>query len=384
MFNSINAQATYFYPIDLQENFVASKSFTSGIGNLGFDNYDGYFNPRFDTDSSMTQMLISANINMQYSEKYYYGDDGEGGLTKEGEYKLLPDISFKWQASDLLLQIHTKNTFQLEYNYLDQPYPFRFMSNNRFLYSYEIWKPHISCFNYNIQFDGSYSLIDELSISLGVSTNYFYKKIAFINPYNLKEYSIEYSVDPFNKFQYLVALNYSEPDLFKLYFVYRTMSKNNITNEGIFPLSNNDYVTINGYVNFPENISTGIQYLFSDNLKFSIEYYGDNYPNENEPDTKFIIPGINFRYNSIEAGLMFAYQVSKSGPDKYYTSYGVYEVKEEPSYMGALSLRYSLSVFDFYIHYQYMYKNYFQYFPTAKRQFISESQIIRTGVGVKF
>lgn len=244
------------------ENSIG-KNNLNGIGNIGFDSYDQFYNPNKNgKDSSTLEISLSGNYVLSSKVKLDYNSGPE---LFRNTHSLTPNLSIKYNYNNFsfFLQYYNSLMYNNESTAGSWSFTRHTFTGDR---SFSITGPKFCMSNQVLQGVASAILINGLSFSIGVSTN-IYKNAEDFNSNFISELSTEI----FDNIQYLVSLNYKS-DKINSYFLYRTQSDpQQFGKNDVIKISDDFQFYNNSIVSFPGSIGYGIQVAPINGLKLSVE-----------------------------------------------------------------------------------------------------------------
>lgn len=359
--NIIFCQYVFSGPSANADNYFASKVFQSGIGSLGFDNEQNFFNPHYQTRLNDLRIMISGNYLKQYSDRHILM-----GLNKESSPVILPDLTASYRMQDYLFQLHFANTILMDNKYVYTEWASTAMTVQE-----------VKVSNYEFQFDVSRLISEYVSLTAGLSTDYYYNSSTFSSFKNV--YKIIYSLKPGTAAKYSASINYDNLNGLKFYIFFKSMIYRAEMDERYYRI-NNVRVRTGGNINYPGILSLGVQYKLWNPVRLSLEYYEEYFSEDSRPNRKILIPGFNIRpIKSLVLGALFGYQLSTERAFDHWN--GIILESSSDSYFGIFSMAYKYSRFSINTHFQFIHA---YYFDNQHYELLSESQKIRLSLGIEF
>lgn len=246
-----------------------------GVGSSGFDAPLGYYNPTYVKNERQFQFsfgMISGiqmsveNLQDRWKDDVHYL---KGQSLYENNSRYMPEMAFKYHIHDLSFQLNLYNTLSGELTAKDWWWEHAFYSLTG--YSQAIfgqYSPQFSTQNSALQFSASWNIGRNFSITAGFFTNRYVERVKYSqNGTDLFKLYTNY----FDNLQLLFGTNYNYENIFSGYILARTQSTNVPLRPEKYRLHDYDLPANTGVVDFPGQISCGIQYRVVSFAKLSLE-----------------------------------------------------------------------------------------------------------------
>ena len=286
-----------------------------GIGSLGFDSKANYYNPNYFSAENTLGVFLYGNINLHSSRKYNGDEQWDNSTSRtEENTNIIPNISAYYKLDNFLFNLSYLNTLYFNRKVKDESGE---IHTNYYFGSWLIYyrDPHIRIKNNVFQLSISMKLSNYTSIAVGLATNVFKYEFSSnqIEGYNniFVNDSYEFGSDLFSNYQYLLSINYRNPEILSLYIFYKTQYTNTPLGPSELPVNDSLYLKINPRLTIPGKFGFGTQVRIIDPLRVSAEFSGDVIFEEDEgPDiyNTNISLGLNYRLlDKLQLGFMALY-----------------------------------------------------------------------------
>lgn len=261
LFNTY-AQISEYTFVPIFPNYPIAKNNVLGIGNLGFDSKEAFYNPSYTSDSQYGLSIFISNNTQIYSNSKIKEYAGEVDKFKS-KFITVPNISLQYNFGNYIIYLQYFNDLLL-YNYAPSGTWIKEFYTFNGLYGLSVKEPEFLINNHLVQFAISMKIIKNLSASIALLSNIYQNKSVF------GTFTEELNSEFLDNYQVLTAINYSANPI-SLYLLFKSQTDPQRLGTEIMKVDNEIKYYNNSLVSYPGNLGYGIQYCIYEPLKLSLE-----------------------------------------------------------------------------------------------------------------
>ena len=243
-------------------NYTIAKNNLLGIGNLGFDSEDAFYNPKYNF-LNQNEVAIFLSTNSLISSTSKLDINNKQVDLFNGKFITSPNISLQYTYYEYTFFIQYFNDLLLK-NFA----PISTWSKHFYTLNgerqYSAREPEFLIANQVFQIAISRKIIDDLSISIGLLTNFYQNKQTY------GDLTEDISSDNFDNYQILGTINYNS-NIFSLYLLYKSQVDPKRLGPEMIKLNDEIEYYNNSIVSFPGILGYGLQYQIWAPVKISLE-----------------------------------------------------------------------------------------------------------------